>query len=128
MSHDTPTYRKPIGTPRQVHSKLRIGDDAYDVCYPSNGDRINVLDACRKAGDLNAKNESVDEIAGMRFLARVAICCLYHPGGVRRVFSEDDLEAVKAEPWLDEHGKTLSAAFAGKTLEEARGNSSTTPS
>jgi hypothetical protein len=128
MSNAPPTYRKPLGTPRQVHSKIRIGDDAYDICYPSNGDKVEVLAASRKAKDLDAKNQPADEDAGMRFLARVAVCCLYHPGGARRVFGPDDVDAVKVEPWLDEHRDAITAAFAGPTVEEAQGNSETTPS
>lgn len=125
---DTPTYRKPLGTPRQVHAQIRLGDDAYDICVPSNGDRMKLLADARAANELTAKNEPVDEFAGMRFLARVAVCCLYHPGGRRRVFEPTDLDEVQVQPWLDEHAKTLAAAFAGPTVAEARGNSEATPS
>jgi len=128
MNNEAPVYRKPLGTRRQVHAKIRIGDDAYDICYPSNGDRINVLAAGRQSGDIGPDNRPVDEVAGMRFLARVAVCVLFHPGGAKRVFADEDLEQVKTEPWLDEHSQAFSLAFAGPTVAEARGNSSPTPS
>ncbi|RKH09329.1 phage tail protein [Corallococcus sp. CA047B] len=126
--NDAPQYRKPLGMPRKFHKRITIGGADYDICEPSSGDKTAALASSRKAGELDDKNHPVDEDAGMHFLARIAIVCLYHPGGVRRVFEQEENAAVKNEPWLDEYGKDFSAAFGGPTVEEARGNSEATPS
>ncbi|NBD09273.1 phage tail protein [Corallococcus silvisoli] len=125
--NDTPVYRKPIGTRRKFVKRITIEGADYDICEPSSGDKTAALESAKKAGEVDDKNEATSPDAGMYFVARVAIMCLYHPGGFRRVLGPEDLEAVKHEPWLDEYGKDFTAAFGGQTVEEAKGNSEATP-
>ncbi|MFP2960264.1 phage tail protein [Myxococcus sp. 1LA] len=124
----TPTFRKPIGMRRKLHKAVRLGDDAYDICEPSQGDKINVLAAAQKAKEVGEDNKPADALAAWNFVARVACACLYHPGGARRVFTDEDIESVRAEPWLEEHQADFVAAFNGPSVEDAKGNSEATPS
>lgn len=128
---DAPQYRKPIGTARLFIKRITIDDCEYDICEPSAGDKTLVLKLSEKAGEIDADRNPVSADAGIYFLARVAIASLYHPGGRRRVFdlnSQEDLEAVKQEPWLMDHAKDFTTGFGGKTVEEEKGNSEATPS
>ncbi|QDE90130.1 MULTISPECIES: phage tail protein [Myxococcus] len=127
MTATAPTYRKPIGLGRKIHKRIRLGDDSYDICEPSQGDKVAMLAAARKAGEMNAKNEVVEDITAWNFIVRVASTCLYHPGGVRRVFGDEDLEVLRLEAWIQEYQADFLAAFGGPTVEEAKGNSETTP-
>lgn len=124
----SPTFRKPIGMPRKEHKRIRLGDDEYAICEPTQGDKISMLDKAQKAGEVNEKGQPVDGLAAYGFIARVAITCLYFPGGARRVFTDEDLEAVRLEAWLEEHQADFIKAFGGPSVEEAKGNSETTPS
>ncbi|AFE05567.1 phage tail assembly chaperone [Corallococcus coralloides DSM 2259] len=128
---DVPQYRKPIGTARKFIKRIAIDSADYDLCEPSAGDKTLVLKLSEKAGEIDADRKPTSEDAGIYFLARVAIASLYHPGGRRRVFdlnSQEDLEAVKLEPWLLDHAKDFTSSFGGKTVEEEKGNSEATPS
>ncbi|RKH03649.1 phage tail protein [Corallococcus carmarthensis] len=128
---ETPVYRKPIGTARKFIKRLVIDGADYDLCEPSAGDKTLVLKLSKEAGEIDADRNPTSEDAGIYFLARVAIACLYHPGGRRRVFelgSREDLEAVKLEPWLLDSATAFTSSFGGKTVEEEKGNSEATPS
>ncbi|NVJ05222.1 phage tail protein [Myxococcus sp. AM001] len=128
MTSLAPTFRKPIGMKRTVHKQIRLGDDAYDICKPTSGDKVALLAAARKAGEVNDKGEPSNEVAAWTFVARVACASLYHAGSATRVFTDTDLEEVKLEPWLEEFQADFIEAFNGPAMETAKGNSETTPS
>ncbi|NNB94322.1 phage tail protein [Corallococcus exiguus] len=128
---DAPQYRKPIGTARKFIKRIELDGAPYDICEPSAGDKTLVLKMSKEAGEIDADRNPVNEDAGVYFLARIAVACLNHPGGRRRVFdmnSREDLEAVKLEPWLVDLAKDFTSGFGGKTVEEEKGNSEATPS
>ncbi|MBJ6762809.1 phage tail protein [Myxococcaceae bacterium JPH2] len=128
MSNETIQHRKPVGTLRQFHKRIEIDKTEYDIRCPTSGEKIDVLVASQKAGDLDANNQPVDYAAGLRFLARTAIASLYYPSSSTHVFTQEDMPTVKNEPWLEQYGRDFAAAFAGQTVAEARGNSEATPS
>lgn len=122
------THRKPLGTRRTLHQRVTLAGADFDVCRPTLGEKLDVLSAARAAGELGPDRQPVNESAGMMMIARIAVACLYHPGTATRVFSEGDVAEVKNEPWLEEIQGALAQAFAGPTLEDAKGNSEATPS
>ncbi|WP_141591512.1 phage tail protein [Myxococcus sp. AB056] len=122
------THRKPLGTRRALHKRVTLDGADYDICLPTLGEKLDVLSASRAAGELSESRQPVDESAGMMMMARIAVCCVYFPGTATRVFTEADVAAVKNEPWLEDVQNELAAAFAGPTLETAKGNSEATPS
>ncbi|RKH19131.1 phage tail protein [Corallococcus sp. CA047B] len=129
MSNAAPVFRKPLGMPRKFHKRITIDGAEYDLCHPTTGDKADVVALSQKAGDINEQREPMGIDGGLRFLGRAACACLYYPGGARRVFDvREDADAVKNEPWLDEHQADVLAAFGGPTVQEARGNSEATPS
>ncbi|MCP3163337.1 phage tail protein [Myxococcus qinghaiensis] len=121
-------HRKPLGTRRALHKRVTLDGADYDICRPTLGEKMDVLSASRAAKEMGDNRHPVDEAAGMMMMARIAVCCLYFPGAATRVFTEADVAAVKNEPWLEEVQSELASAFAGPTLESAKGNSETTPS
>lgn len=124
----TPTFRKPLGMRRKLHKSIHLGEDTYEVCEPSQGDKVDVLSAAEKAKEVGKDGSPVDALAAWNFVARVAVACLYHPGGARRVFTDEEIESVRVEPWLEQHQADFIAAFNGPNVEQAKGNSETTPS
>ncbi|RKH34922.1 phage tail protein [Corallococcus praedator] len=121
-------HRKPLGSRRTLHQRVTLDGADYDLCRPTLGEKLDVLSAAKAARELGPDRQPVDEPAGMMMIARIAVACLYHPGTATRVFAEDDAGQVKNEPWLEEIQSALTQAFAGPTLETAKGNSETTPS
>ncbi|AGC44582.1 phage tail assembly chaperone [Myxococcus stipitatus DSM 14675] len=121
-------HRKPLGTRRALHKRVTLDGAEFDICRPTLGEKMDVLSASRAAGEMGDNRQPVDEAAGMMMIARIAACCLYFPGTATRVFTAEDVPAVKNEPWLEEVQGELALAFAGPTLETAKGNSETTPS
>ncbi|WP_434300600.1 phage tail protein [Corallococcus exiguus] len=122
------TLRKPLGTRRKLHKRVALDGADYDICQPPLGEKLELLAAAKAAKELGPDRKPVDEFAGMAMIARIAVLCLYHPDTAIRVFDESEVGQVKREPWLEEIQDELARAFAGPTLEEAKGNSVTTPS
>jgi hypothetical protein len=89
---------------------------------------IEVLQAAQIAGELDADKKPIDEVAGLRFMARIAITTIFTHGAIRPLFSLEDLEEVQRAPWLLDVQQDImgAVAHAGVAVEAAKGNSRAT--
>lgn len=90
---------------------------------------LGVLDAAQKAGEVNEKKEPTSEWNSLRLLARLTITCVFAPGGVRPLFTQEEVEDVLQAPWLLELQQDVQSAMApAQSLTEVvKGNSEATP-
>lgn len=113
---------------RKVIKPLVIEGDEVHLCKPTQGDRVKVLEAARRAGELDEHDKPTSPRNALRLAARITACVLYDPANGQPVYGEGDLDAIIDDAvWLEDVQEDVQAAFA-PSMKDVRKNSEATPS
>jgi hypothetical protein len=112
---------------RKVLKKIDLDGDTVNICKPTQGDRVKVLEAAKAAGEMDEQGKATSTRNGLLTVARIAACLLYDPATGRPIYSDADLDDLIDAVWLEEIQEDLQDAFAPK-MKDVRGKSEATPS
>lgn len=111
--------------PRKLIATVDIDGDAVELRRPTQGERLDVIDAAKEAGEVDADGNAVGPAGGLRLLYRLFAAVAHDPATGKRLYdpaSPGDLADIADAPWLEDVQDQVAKAF-NPNMEEARKNS-----
>jgi hypothetical protein len=106
---------KYLSKARKIVEVVNLLDGApANLCKPTAGDRLEVIEKARAAGDISSESgedQPKDARAAMRFAARMVSVCLYDPETSARCFGDAELEELPNQMWFEDILPKCTAVF-----------------